>query len=82
MNGDFKEKLKHDIIKKLKTKNPAYGGKENKDKVDIACIHFGYDNGKVIEMLFQRGANLANGEFEKVEENEKVICDMIEENYR
>lgn len=73
----FKDVIKDSIVEQLSKKEPAEGfndGKKNyKPKVEIACIHFGFDNSELISLLKERGTFVHMYNIEKVKEFDKKI---------
>lgn len=51
------------------------------DKVFVADLTFGRNNGKMINLLKKRGRLIAEQEFEQIHETEREINTAIRENY-
>jgi len=68
----LKEYLKDHIIAQVKDQEPIFNNSEQGD-VDIACIHFAYNNSKVMSLLTKRGNILTKGKYDKLEEIEELI---------
>ena len=47
--------------------------------MEIACIHFAYDNREVIELLKQRGVITTKGDFKLLQNIEKKIIDKLKD---
>lgn len=72
----FNKKIK-DWIEAILQKQPSVLNNAIESKVEVATIHIGYRNGKIIKLLKERGVELTQGKLEKVVKIQTVIDDTI-----